>query len=236
MRHLSCDVLVLGSGAAGLIAAISARETGLEVCVVSKGGPGKSTCTWFSGGVMAGTRGGSTPDAHFERTVLAGRGINQRDLVKILVAEAPLRLLELKTWGIRAEYRNGYLYSQGRAPALGEQLVRCLLKRNMELGTRFMGNLLVADLVMGKGVAGVRAYAAASREWLALTAKALILATGGAAALFSRHDNPKRMVGDGYRLALQAGATLQDMEFVQFYPVVLAEAGMPPLVIPPQTG
>ena len=65
----------------------------------------------------------------------------------------------------------------------------------------------------------------AAGAWLAITAKAVILATGGAAASILRHDNPKGMLGDGYRLALQAGAILQDLEFVQFYPLCLAEPG-----------
>ncbi len=234
MKHLSCDVLVLGSGGAGLRAAISARDMGLDVLVVSKGMPGKATCTWFSGGVMAGTPEGATTDDHLERTLLAGRGINQRALVEVLVAEAPLRFHELMRWGIHAELQHGYLYARGRAPVLGEELVRCLLKQNNGLGTQFMGNMLVADMVAHRGAVGANAYDEASHTWFALTAKALVLATGGAAALYLRHDNPKRMLGDGYRLALEAGATLQDMEFVQFYPLALAEPGLPPLVIPPR--
>jgi fumarate reductase (CoM/CoB) subunit A len=234
MEHLACDVLVLGSGGAGLRAAISAREAGLEVLAVSKGMPGKSTCTSFSAGVMAGTPDGATTEAHLQRTLLAGRGINQRKLVEILVAEAPQRLHELMHWGIHAQFQDGYLYSRGRPPVLGEEIVRCLLNRNNELGTRFMGNLLVSDLVAQPGVVGVAAYEEASQAWLALTAKALVLATGGAAALYLRHDNPKRILGDGYRLAFEAGAILQNMEFVQFYPLALGEPGLPPLVIPPR--
>jgi fumarate reductase (CoM/CoB) subunit A len=234
LDHLSCDVFVLGSGAAGLRAAVAAREKGLEVLVASKGMPGKSTCTWFSGGVMAGTPAGASTDGHLQRTLMAGRGTNQRELVEILVDEAPLRLNELMQWGIRAEFQHGYLYSKGRPPVLGEELVRCLLRRNKELGTRFMGNLLVADLVVQGGAVGVNAFEESSRSWFAVTAKGVILATGGAAALYLRHDNPKRILGDGYRLALEAGATLQDMEFVQFYPLALAEPGLPPLVVPPR--
>jgi succinate dehydrogenase/fumarate reductase flavoprotein subunit len=234
MEHLSCDVLVLGSGAAGLRAAIAAGEKGSDVLVLSKGAPGKSTCTWFSGGVMAGTPHGASTGGHLERTLLAGRGTNQRELVEVLVDEAPLRLQELMRWGIRAKFQDGYLYSQGRPPVLGEELVRSLLKRNRALGTRFMGNLQVTDLVVQAGTVGVCAYREASRSWFAVAAKAAILATGGAAALYFRHDNPKRILGDGYRLALEAGATLQDMEFVQFYPVALAEPGLPPLVVPPR--
>lgn len=122
MEHLACHVLVVGSGAAGLRAAIAARESGLEVLVVSKSGPGKATCTWLSAGVMAGSPPGGRLDEHFEQTLQAGRGINQRELVEILVAEAPPRLQELLAWGIRAEFLNGYLFAQGHAPALGLSL------------------------------------------------------------------------------------------------------------------
>jgi len=202
--------------------------------VVSKSGPGKATCTWLSAGVMAGSPPGGRPDEHFERTLQAGRGINQRELVEILVAEAPPRLQELLSWGIRAEFLNGYLFAQGHAPALGDEIIRCLLRQCRALGVRFLGNLLVADLVMGEGAAGVSGYAQQSGTWLAVTARAVVLGAGGAAALFQRHDNPSRMLGNGFRLALEVGATLQDLEFVQFYPVALAEPGLPPLVVPPR--
>jgi succinate dehydrogenase/fumarate reductase flavoprotein subunit len=229
----SFDVIVIGSGAAGLRAAISAREAGLSVCVVSKGSPGKSTCTWFSGGVMAGSAEPDQCSAHRQHTLAAGRGLNEIELVDILVAEAPPRLKELVRWGIRAEFINGYLYAQGRPPVLGEEIVRCLLARNEALGTRFWGHLLVAEVLFGQGAAGVGAYETSSGRWVALTAKAVVMAAGGAAGLYLRNDNPGRILGDGCRLALEAGAVLQDLEFVQFYPLCLAEPGSPPLVIPP---
>jgi len=234
MEHVPFDVVVLGSGAAGLRAALSAREAGLSVCVVSKGNPGKSTCTGFSAGVMAGSASEDQRDAHFQRTLTAGRGLNERELVEILVAEAPLRLNELLRWGIHADDLDGYLYAKGHPPALGMEIVRCLLKRNEALGTRFLGNLLVTDVRVRNGTAGVSAVQKSSGDWLVLTAKAVVIATGGASALFLRSDNPRGMLGDGYRLALEAGAVLEDMEFVQFYPLCLAEPGLTPLVIPPK--
>jgi len=234
MEHISFDVLVLGSGAAGLRAAISAREAGLSVCVASKGNPGKSTCTGFSGGVMAGSSSEEKRDAHLQRTLTAGRGLNDRKLVEILVEEAPLRLNELINWGIKAEFLEGYLYARGRPPLLGEEIVHCLLRKNRALGTHFLGNLVVSDLLTHDGVSGVYAYGGPSVGWMAVTGKALIVATGGASALYHRNDNPGRMLGDGCRLAMEAGAALQDMEFVQFYPLCLAEPGMAPLVIPPK--
>lgn len=234
MDRFSYDVLILGSGAAGLRAAIASREAGQRACVVSKGAVGKSTCTWVSAGLMAGSSNTATLNSHLERTLLAGRGINQRELTKILVEEAPQRLDELRRWGIHAEFRNGYLFAKGHPPVQGEEIVRCLIDKNRELGTEFLSNTLVTDLVMENGVGAVRALCQSSGEWLVLSARAVILATGGASALYFRHDNPKRMLGDGYRLGLDAGAVLQDMEFVQFYPLCLAGPGFPPFVIPPR--
>ena len=89
MEHLSYDVLILGSGAAGLRAAISAREAGLGVCVVSKGSPGKSSCTSFSAGVMAGSTHAASLNAHRKGTLRAGRNINQEELVQVLWKRPP---------------------------------------------------------------------------------------------------------------------------------------------------
>jgi succinate dehydrogenase/fumarate reductase flavoprotein subunit len=234
MRHAYFDVIVIGSGAAGLRAALSVRAAGLTVGVVSKGRPGKSTCTGYSGGVMAGSDGADKRHAHLRNTLTAGRGLNEVSRAEILVAEAPLRINELREWGIRADVRHGYLYAQGHPPTLGMEIVRCLVARNEEGGTQFYSGLTVTDVMVRNGTAGVCAYAASSNDWLTLGARTVVIATGGGAALFLRNDNPKSILGDGWRLALEAGAELQDMEFVQFYPLCLSEPGAAPLVIPPR--
>ncbi|MBW2410819.1 MAG: FAD-binding protein [Deltaproteobacteria bacterium] len=234
MDHFSCDVLVIGSGGAGLRAAIASREKGLDVCVISKASAGKGTSTIVSGGVFAGTAEGRSTRGHLTRTLQAGRGLNQQDLAEILVEEAPGRLNELIQWGIKGESRRGYLFSKGAPPMWGREITRCLLARGRALGVRFVDSLVVADLNMEAGRAGVVAYHVESEKWLAIGARALVLATGGAGALFQRHDNPRRMLGDGYVLALKAGAVLQHLEFVQFYPLGLAEPGLPPFLIPPR--
>jgi succinate dehydrogenase/fumarate reductase flavoprotein subunit len=232
--QLTFDVLVIGSGAAGLRAAIAAREKGLEVGVISKAAPGKATCTIVSGGAFTGTTQGDSPRGHMDQTLQAGRGINLKALVDILVTEGPQRLKELVDWGIKARFHKGSLYAAGRPPLWGEEIVNCLLAKNKSLETRLMGGLLVADLKIHRRQAGVICFSTKSNRWLVIYAKAVVLATGGAGALYRRHDNPKRMLGDGYVLALRAGAVLQDMEFVQFYPLGLAEPGLPPFLIPPR--
>ena len=233
VEQLSFDVLVVGSGAAGLRAAISAREKNLQVLVLSKGRPGKGTCTILSGGVFAGPGQETSPDRHIKRTLQAGRGINRSELVRVLAEEASSRLQELMAWGINAQFHDGYLYCKGRPPTWGLEIVRCLLDKNKDLGTRFMNGWVATLVRHSEGTGGAIVYSEKSGRWLAISARAIILATGGAGALFLRHDNPKGMVGAGYCLALEAGAVVQDMEFVQFYPFALAEPGHPPFLISP---
>jgi succinate dehydrogenase/fumarate reductase flavoprotein subunit len=228
------DVLVIGSGAAGLRAALAARERGARVTVLSKGSPGKGSATIMSGGVFAGSAPGEPAAEHLARTLQAGRGLNQAELVRVLVEEAPARLQEMIAWGIRADYRHGYLYSRGRAPVWGEEIVRCLVARNRAAGTEFVTGVIASGLRCVDGVSRLRGFRPDTGEWLRLSARAVVLACGGAGGLFARHDNPRGIVGEGYALALNAGALLQDMEFVQFYPVGLAEQGLPHHLVPPR--
>ncbi len=234
VERLSFDVLVLGTGAAGLRAALEARRRGLRVCALSKGKPGKATCTVFSGGVMAGTPLAASRESHLERTLMAGRGLNDVELVRVLVEEAPMRLRELVQWGMKGEFQEGYLYAQGRPPVWGEEITRCLLGMNMALGTQFLGEFAVCDMKVSDGCTAVVAWEGKSGRFVEITSRAAVLAMGGAGALFLRSDNPRGIVGEGYVLALDAGAVLQDMEFVQFYPLGLAESGLPPFLIPPR--
>jgi succinate dehydrogenase/fumarate reductase flavoprotein subunit len=227
-------VLVIGSGAAGQRAAISARQKGVRVLVLSKSSPGRRTSTILSGGVFAGTSDGASTEDHLRRTLQAGRGINRQDLVEVLVTEAPARLKELVAWGMRAEFDDGYLFAKGRAPVWGEAIIRCLIERNKALGTEFLPEMVVSRLEMKNGAGDALMLSTDSGHWSTIHAGAVVLATGGAGALYFRHDNPRDMLGQGYVLALEAGAVLQDMEFVQFYPITLAEAGRPRYLVPPR--
>lgn len=236
MDNMTCDILIIGSGAAGLRAAIEARQANLEVLVISKSRPGKSTCTFFSGGAMAGSGLEMTIENHKAMTLSAGRGINQPELVDVLVEEAPLRLRELMEWGMSGRYHKGNLYADDQPPVWGREIIRCLTEKNRNAGTGFKSGLIAVDIRMEAGHGSLLCFEPDTGKWLAIDAKAVVLAAGGAGALFQRHDNPKRISGDGYTMALKAGAVLQNLEFMQFYPLGVAEPGSPNFLIPPGIG
>ncbi len=225
---------MVGAGAAGLRAAIEAAKEGSCVLVLCKGAPGGGTSTVLSGGVFRGASQGKDPGSHRLDTLRAGRGLNNIALVEILVQESPVRLQELLDWGLQAETRGGFLFASGAAPVWGKPILECLMAKARQAGVRFMGSTVLASICPTEAGLGALAYRIKDGKWLGLRCKALILATGGAAALYARHDNPQSMLGQGHCLALEAGAELQDMEFVQFYPLGLAEPGLPSLLIPPR--
>ena len=232
LDHLNVDVLVVGSGAAGLRGAIAASEEGAKVCVLSKGPPGLGTSTVLSYGILAGAQEEGSSESHRKRTIQAGRGINQQELVDVLVEEAPMRLQELLRWGIHAVALQGCLFAEGRPLVWGEEIVRCLMIRARTLGIQFLGGLTVCRILVRGGMVGSLAYSSVGNRWIVFCSRSLVLAAGGAGALYLRHDNPGQMLGEGYILALDAGAVLQDMEFVQFHPGGLAEPGLPRILIP----
>ncbi len=223
-----------GAGAAGLRAALEASLQGARVLVLCKGAPGGGTSTVLSGGVFRGASGGGDPASHLLETLRAGRGLNQKSLVEILVQESPARLQELLDWGLRGEVRGAFLFAGGMAPVWGKPILDCLMAKASQRGIGFLGSTMLCRIFPTGSGLGALAYNIRGGRWLGFHCRALILATGGAGALYARHDNPRSMFGEGYTLALQAGAQLQDMEFVQFYPLGLAEPGLPSFLIPPR--
>ena len=150
-----------------------------------------------------------------------------------LLHDGPIRLRELVEWGMDAEFGEGRLVIDGPVWPPGKEIIRCLLEKARSGDVNFVSGLTAASILCKDGMAGILAWSSVRKTWIAVTARAVVLATGGGSALFLRHDNPRMMMGDGYALAFEAGATLQDMEFVQFYPLILAEPGLPLLLIPP---
>ena len=239
METIYADVWVIGSGAAGLMAAISARLDGADVAVIGKSGPGKGTSTTFAVGAFAGPWDGVTDEAYKKRVLTAGRGLNDIEMVDIAAAEAPARFQDLIDWGLTTKSAPGVFMALPkddpgeRIPVWGREIVHCLVAKAEAIGVRFVSNLVVRSIAAGDDGVCLRAYSARQRQWLELRGGAAILAAGGAGALFLHHDNPKRIGGDSHTLGYEAGCVMQDLEFVQFYPVAIAEPGKPVFLIEP---
>jgi aspartate oxidase len=239
VETLESDVWVVGSGAAGLMAAVAAREAGARVGVVGKHAPGQGTSTILSVGAFAGAWEGVSETDHKQRTLGAGRGINDEALVDVLVRETPARFRDLLDWGMRAESSPGYLLAMpeaeaaDKAPMWGREIVRCLGARAEALGATFVNGLVVCAIDADEKGARLLAYSATDGRWVGLSGGAVVLAAGGGGGLYLHHDNPQRITGDAYALAYGAGAAMRDMEFVQFYPIAINEPGKPTFLIAP---
>ncbi len=230
------DIWVIGSGAAGLRAAIAAGNAGASVCVLGKEAPGKGTATERSGGALAGAWAGLSQAEQSSRTLTSGRGINRPELVEILAAEGPDRFQELIDWGLPHRETKGALRALAPDGELGDWpkwstlLTQCLAARAGEAGVSFMDPVRVTEIQAGEDGVRLTAHGAEPME---LLGGAVVLAAGGAGALYEHHDNPPGLTGSAHALALNAGAELQDMEFLQFYPMTLAEPGKARILIEP---
>ena len=228
------DVLVIGGGGAGMQAALSAREEGAEVLLVSKTPIGKSTCTQLSGGAFSVAAGGFSESAHFDATLRTGRGLNRKEFVRTVVAEAPERIRELERLGLSGEWRTGRFTTRGKAPSWGTPLVEVLKETAQSRGISLLPWVMIFALVKeGERVVGALGFNFRTAQEIGFAAKAVVLSNGGGGALYPRNDNPVRATGDGYALAYEAGCNLRDMEFVQFIPEGLAEPGKPGFLLAP---
>ena len=229
MKILTTDVLIIGGGCAALRAALEVARSGLRPLVISKGLPGFANCTYHSGGVLNAPKGREAIEEHVELTLRVGRSLNERELVRVMAEQARERVEELQALGLQVRFREERAYVVGSGPALSKALLRAA----EGAGAQLLGRLMALDLVAEGGRAlGLVAYDYGRHAYVAFFARAIILATGGAGAIYARSTNPMRMTGDGYAMAFRAGLKLRDMEFVQFYPLGLADRAFTRLVPP----
>ncbi len=233
MAHIVVtDILILGSGGAGLRAAIEVKNQGLGVAIVSKAPAGMNNCTVVSGGGFRAALEGLTPEEHAKDTIEVGKGLNDRRLVEVFSKEGPERVLELRSYGVEVRvHRAGA--SVGSIPTLmGLGITKPMVEYAQSKDVEFIDNVVVTRLLKkGDRVVGAVGFDVKKEEPIIFSTKAIVLATGGAGAIFKRSDCPVRTTGDGYSIGLHAGARLRDMEFVQFFPLALAEPGQPPYLI-----
>ena len=224
LQHVKIPrVVVIGQGAAGLTAALAASQQGVEVISISKVRPGNATCTVYAGGGFTLGIGGMSPEEHRRITHETGRHLNVPELLDAFTEGAPSIVDFLRDAGVPFAVRRGGLGIR-RDPAFpllgGKPLTDGLHAACLGLGATFLPNMVAVNLLTSdNGVSGVECVDCSNGEAVTIDADAVILATGGGGALYERTDNPQRITGDGFRLALDSSCHLLDMEFVQFYPI-----------------
>jgi L-aspartate oxidase len=233
------DYLVMGAGVAGLRAAVELARHG-EVLVVTKESLGESNTHYAQGGIAVAMEGGEDVALHLFDTVAAGDGLVHRPAAQALVAEGPLRVAELIEWGANFDREDGELlrtreaaHSQPRilhanGDATGAEISRSLLEfARTHKRIRFAEWTMATGLVAEDGrVIGVDLLDRQDNpQWV--SARAVLIAAGGAGQVYSDTTNPGVATGDGIALAFEAGAELADMEFYQFHPTALSLPGAP---------
>ena len=234
--HLESDVLVIGAGGAGMYAALEAARAGASVILADRSLIGRGGATVMAQMTVAVALGEQTPDSweyHLADTLAAGRGLCNESLSAILCQDGPARIREMDAWKV-GWAREGDHIAQIHAP--GHDRPRCVYvdvlstgpavsrtlrtQLNLASGIRRIGDLAIVDIVVRDGRAcGAVAVHLSTGETVTLAAKSVVIATGGLTRLYRRNSASFNMGGDGYALALRAGAELIDMEFVQFFPI-----------------
>jgi L-aspartate oxidase len=249
----TADVVVIGSGVAGLTTALQIRAHNLSVLLVTKARVDSGSTKWAQGGIAAALGPGDTPDQHEKDTLVAGAGLCDVTAVKVLVSEGPEAVRKLIARGAvfdlsesgeialtreGGHLRNRILHAGG--DATGAEVSRALLAAvQNDDGIEVLENALVIDALKNEKdeVCGVTLHVigAGTRDGVGQAlARAVVVATGGLGQVFSQSTNPSVSTGDGVALALRAGADVADVEFIQFHPTVLwtgdSSRGQQPLI------
>lgn len=258
----TADVIVVGSGIAGLTAALELRRVVNKVLIVTKGPLSSGNTVWAQGGIAAALDPGDTAEEHLQDTLVAGAGLCSEKAVRALVTEGPERVRKLVDRGAHFDtqadgsitltregghHRDRIAHAGG--DATGAEISRALVARLEAVLSDpridVIENAMVVDLLTAAPDADGRAGAVCgvtlhvigegTRDGVgAALAKAVVVATGGIGQVYLSSTNPASATGDGVAAAMRAGATIADMEFVQFHPTVLwqgaAARGQQPLI------
>ena len=236
----SADVVVIGSGVAGLTTALQIRAHNLSVILITKSYVDEGSTKWAQGGIAAALGPGDSPEQHERDTLVAGAGLCDLPAVKVLVSEGPEAVRKLIARGAvfdksetgeialtreGGHLRNRILHAGG--DATGAEVSRALLAAvSRDQGIEVIEHALVLDALKSDSgrVCGVTLHVIGegSRDGVGqIMARAVVLATGGLGQVYSQTTNPSVSTGDGVALALRAGADVADVEFIQFHPTVL---------------
>jgi L-aspartate oxidase len=232
---LRTDVAVVGAGAAGLYAALVAAGTGARVALVSRSPLAQTASYWAQGGIAAALAADDSAERHLEDTVAAGRGIARASAARVLCQESPGSVRDLQELGVRFDAdRDGNLalgleggHSKRRVVHAGGAATGRRIARDLSALAATDERIEVLEPLAATSLAthDGRCVGLTARprrgDPVPVLARAVILATGGMAALWERSTNPRGTIGAGLTLAHGAGADLADLEFMQFHPTAL---------------
>ena len=236
MDHLNTDVLVVGAGAAGMYASVSAAKSSAEVILCDKSLISRGGATVMAQMTVAAAIGHEEADHwthHLRDTIQSGQGLCNEKLSYELCKNAPNKILEMRDWKTDWANENARI-RQVLAP--GHEVKRCCYVDFLNTGPavartlrgevakqkniKRISGITIIDLVVKKArVVGAIGLNTETGGFVSFAAKAVVLAAGGLTQLFARNSASKNMGGDSHALALRAGANLMDMEFVQFFPI-----------------
>jgi L-aspartate oxidase len=238
---ITADVLIVGSGAAGLTAALNLAETH-KVAVIAKGALGEGATSWAQGGIAAVLEEGDSFDAHVKDTMIAGAGLNDLKVVEHVVEHAPAAIARLIKLGVPFATDGDALHLTREGGHSHRRIVHVAdatgyaIQQALETAAAKHPNIILVpdmvaiDLVTGRhathfstsgAVHGLYAYNRKKKRVEALTGKATILATGGAGRAYLYSTAPRGATGDGIAMAWRAGCRVSNMEFMQFHPTCL---------------
>ncbi|OBA07492.1 L-aspartate oxidase [Paenibacillus polymyxa] len=243
LNQLEADVLIIGSGIAGLYTAIKAAEN-RKVLLITKKSLMESNTRYAQGGIAAVTSDEDSPAYHMEDTLIAGAGLCEPEAVKALVHEGPDGIQELIRLGTAFDRAGGELaltregaHSHRRilhanGDATGYEVVRALSQQvAAHPGIEVWEECMVIDLLTEHGECIGALVQMPDGERSYITANATILCSGGSGQLYRYTTNPEIATGDGIAMAYRAGAVVRDMEFIQFHPTALCHPGAPRFLI-----
>lgn len=245
-------IVIIGSGIAGLFAALRLADANHTVTVVTKQRPTDSSTNWAQGGIAAilDKTDGVGLEAHVKDTLQSGDGLCDERVVRTIITEAAERIQDLLHIGVRFETNEDGAFNLVREgghserrilhakDATGKEIERALSEGAAQHPNIIIKpNTLAIDLIQhehgnpNQGIAGVWCLDQVSQEVLTLSADIVFLATGGVGQLWSTTTNPSVATGDGLAMAYRAGAAVKDMAFIQFHPTALARQDDRPFLI-----
>lgn len=235
------DLIVVGSGVAGLRAAIEAAEGGLAVALLAKDSAHDSSTDLAQGGVAVALSDEDQVGLHYSDTLAAGDGLCDEEAVSVLVGEGPRYISQLIEWGAQfdrdgtklaftreaAHSASRILHAQG--DSTGREILRALWRKAATLPSiTFLPHTFSVDLIVEQGrCRGLEVLDEIRGGLFRLESQAVILASGGGGRIYLETTNPAQATADGIAIAWRAGGVLRDMEFVQFHPTSLHVEGAP---------